>query len=101
NMKWNWIDLDKNIITVKCTSSFTTKGKKERVVPINPKLRPVLVNLIPKVISLDKFDFVFKKCSNVKLNENFVSKSFKKALRKAGIEESIHFHSLRHSFASN
>ena len=31
---------------------------------------------------------------------DYVSKSFKKACRAAGIEENIHFHSLRHSTAS-
>lgn len=101
NMKWNWIDLEKNVITVKCSSSFITKSKKERIIPINPSLKKILINQIPKVINIDKEDFVFRKFANVKLNENYVSKSFKQALRKADIEESIHFHSLRHSFASN
>ncbi len=97
SMKWSWIDLQKNIITVKCNDAFTAKGKKERIVPINPVLRNILVKVIP----FAKDDFVFKKFIDVRFNENFVSKSFKKALRKAGIDESIHFHSLRHSFASN
>lgn len=33
-------------------------------------------------------------------NLNFVSASFRKAVRKAGIDRRIHFHSLRHTFAS-
>jgi len=35
------------------------------------------------------------------LNKNYVSKSFKAVLRQAEIDEEIHFHTLRHSFASN
>ena len=35
NMKWNWIDLQQNIIKVQCTETFSTKSKKERIIPIN------------------------------------------------------------------
>jgi integrase len=35
NMKCNWIDLDNILITVKCDSSFNTKSKKERQIPMN------------------------------------------------------------------
>jgi integrase/recombinase XerD len=101
SMKWDWIDLNKNIITVRCSASFTTKSKKERIIPINPSLRAVLINRLPKVMNISKGDFVFRKCENVKLNENYVSKAFKYSVREANVNESIHFHSLRHSFASN
>ena len=37
----------------------------------------------------------------IKLNEEFVSKSFKQAVRDAKINDKIHFHTLRHSFGSN
>ena len=39
NMQWNWIDFNKNLITIKCTSTFSTKSKKERVISISPVLR--------------------------------------------------------------
>ena len=32
---------------------------------------------------------------------NYVSKKFKQAVRLAGADDKIHFHSLRHSFASD
>jgi len=35
------------------------------------------------------------------LNEDYVSKRFKRAVRSTGLNEDIHFHTLRHSFASN
>ncbi len=101
NMKWNWIDLQNNFIMIKCDESFTTKNKKERFVPINPTLKNILLNIKPKIYSIAQDDFVFIKCIGVKLNENFVSKSFKKAVRQSGLSNKIHFHSLRHSFCSN
>ncbi len=36
----------------------------------------------------------------VKLKGNYVSKKFKKVVRAVGLYDEIHFHSLRHSFAS-
>ena len=44
--------------------------------------------------------YVFSKIIGVKFNNDFVSKNFKKAVRKAKISEKVHFHTLRHSFAS-
>jgi integrase/recombinase XerD len=38
---------------------------------------------------------------SVKLNEDYISKTFKQAVRDAELDNSIHFHSLRHSFASS
>jgi site-specific recombinase XerD len=37
----------------------------------------------------------------VKIRVEYVSKRFKKALRKTNLNQNIHLHSLRHSFASN
>ena len=54
NMKWNWLDFQKNIITVKCDESFTTKNRKERIIPINSTLRNILLNHQPKIIKYFK-----------------------------------------------
>ena len=39
NMKWSWIALNNNQITVQCSDSFTTKSKKERIIPFNKNLK--------------------------------------------------------------
>ena len=100
NMKWSWIDFNENQIVVKCSSSFTTKSKKERIIPISQNLSSIFVNRIPKVFSSSNDDYVITRIAGIKLNEDFVSKKFKSYTRAAGIDERIHFHSLRHSFAS-
>ena len=99
-MKWNWIDLD-STITVKCNYLFNTKSKKERVIPVNETLKRVLLNQFPKVIDIKKNSYVFTCIKGIKLNEDFVSKQFKKAVRAGELCEEIHFHTLGHSFASN
>ena len=106
NLKWNAVDFNLKIIRIKNTKSFTTKSKKERVIPMNKTVFNLLKEIYPKVIDINRDEFVFRKHAGVKLDELYVSKSFKKAVRdvnktKAVIDEQIHFHSLRHSFASN
>lgn len=45
--------------------------------------------------------YVFCKKNGSKYCGNYVSRKYKKACIAAGVDESIHFHSLRHSFASS
>lgn len=100
NMKWSWIDLKQNQITVRCSEFFTTKSKRERVIPFNPNLKIILVSRLPKVFNIKNDEFVFYKLTRIKLNEDFISKKFKESVRIAQLDERIHFHTLRHSFAS-
>ncbi len=52
-MKWNWIDFNQNLITVKNSETFTTKSKKERVIPICSMLKNCLFSIIPKIVNLN------------------------------------------------
>ena len=96
NMKSSWIDTQQNIISLKNSVDFTTKSKKERIVPIHPRIASIVIKPNSKTD-----DFIFNRKSDIKFNEDYVSKQFKKALRAAKLNDDIHFHSLRHSFASN
>ncbi len=100
NLKWDAVDLDNKIITVKNDKDFTTKSKKERIIPLNPKILEILRGRKSKD-NFSSSNYVFKNPIGIKLNENFVSKQFKEALRATDLNEKIHFHTLRHSFASN
>ena len=100
NMKWSWVDLKQNQITVQCSDTFTTKSKKERIIPFNQNLKKMLFNRIPKIFNITSDDFVFTDSRGKKLNEDYVSKKFKDSVRVAELDEKIHFHTLRHSFAS-
>lgn len=98
NMKWNWIDFTENIITIKNSSEFNSKNKRERIIPIHQKVQ----TLLQTRFQLGKLTnaLVFNRYESIKLNEDFVSKQFKKAVRAAKLNDKIHFHTLRHSFAS-
>lgn len=100
NMKWHWIDLNQNIITVKNSDDFKTKSKRERIIPIHPKVKSILLSYYP-LGNQPKNNLIFYRKKCVKLNAEFISKQFKKNVRAAGLNENIHFHKLRNSFASN
>jgi len=95
-LTWQNIDLDKKLIFIRNSESFTTKTGKERVLPINNKA----FQIINRQPSRFKGRLLFAK-NGVKINVDYVSKRFKKALRDTELDGSIHLHSLRHSYASN
>lgn len=100
NLKWTSVDLKRSIITVANSENFYTKNKRERIVPISNSLNSILTNYLREIRDENNTTFVFTKCSGVKLRNDFVSKTFKKSVRKAGLNARVHFHTLRHSFAS-
>jgi site-specific recombinase XerD len=100
NMKWNWIDFTQDIITVKNSDDFKTKSKRERIIPIHHKVKSILLDHF-SLGNQPKNDLVFYRKKNIKLNGEFISKQFKVAVRAASLNDDIHFHNLRHSFASN
>ncbi len=99
NMRWNWIDFFRNQITVKCSDDFLTKNKKERIVPMNEKVRTILLNRFNNS-SHQMNDVVFYRIEGKILYPDAISRQFKKIIRKSNLSDKIHFHTLRHSFAS-
>ena len=100
NLQWSEVNLLDEIISVKNTNGFTTKSKKERTIPINSNLKTLLINMFPTIINIDKTNYVFTK-NGIKLNGDYITKGFKKCIRISKLNKALHFHDLRHSFASN
>jgi integrase/recombinase XerD len=101
NLKWTAVDFSSKVITVRNDESFSTKSRRERIIPISERLFSKLFKKYKKLNFDVKTDYVFQKIKGVKLNQECVSKDFKKAVKKSNLNERIHFHTLRHSFASN
>jgi integrase/recombinase XerD len=99
SMKWNWIDFTQEVITIKNSNEINTKNKRERIIPIHTEVKKIFQGHF-QISGFNKNCFVFFRKSSIKLNGDFISKQFKKAVRLAKLNENIHFHSLRHSFAS-
>lgn len=101
NLTWRNANLTTRIITVG-DEDFTTKGRNQRYIPICDEAFDVLSKRIPKVhiVHNDK-SYVFCKSNGLPFTGDFISKRFKSACKAARTDKAIHFHSLRHSFASN
>ena len=86
------IDLDREMIHIS-----DSKNNETRDIPANKTLQIILMPLIDK--TKDPQDYIFFNPKTKKPYDD-VKKSFKTALKKAGIEN-FTFHDLRHTFASH
>lgn len=89
NLKWQDIDLDRNLIHIK-----RAKGKKDRIVMLSKKVKDVL-NI------LDQENYVFLTNRNKKYSSRTIQKIIENARIKANIKKRVTPHSLRHSFATH
>lgn len=100
NLRWEAIDLNACTLRVESTQSFSTKWKKERLIPLNQ----TIVDLFKRRMSVcgpEPSGLAFPTDKGLPYNGEFIGKKFKKAVREAGVNPKVHFHTLRHSFASN
>ena len=89
-LAWSDIDLDHGIVYF---HRETTKGAKERQVPISDELGAVLRDLRPGRPSEPVFTYNGRRLKSVRT-------SFESACLKAGLGDDVVFHTLRHTFAS-
>jgi integrase len=93
-IRWEDVDLATQTILVRSREDFTTKNRKNRVIPINNALLTVLERR--HGLSTGR---VFESRGRRFVAET-VSKGFKHLAKVVGLDAKVHFHSLRHSFAS-
>ena len=96
SLHWSNVDLAVKIISIKNENGFQTKTQIDKILPINEKAFKIFANLY----QLNDYGLVFIK-NGIKLNVDYVSKQFKKAIKETNLNQNLHLHSLRHSFASN
>ena len=99
NLKWESLDLANGKMTVTNYEGYRTKSKKQRFIPIAPKLLAKLTERVSRIPQAQRSGYVFERRGK-KYNSNYVSRLLKKSVREAGLEEKLHFHSLRHGFGS-
>jgi len=96
NLSWTAINIDRQVLVVMNTDTFTTKSKKDRIIPMNE----ITLDIFKRRKLVAAKGMVFLKDGR-KLRKEYVSKNFKRAVIKSGLNPLLHFHCLRHSFASN
>jgi site-specific recombinase XerD len=94
NLTWDDISLNKRKIIVRSNGNFRTKSGKMRVIPISSALLKLLE------ATQEKTGLLFRSPQGNAWRGQFISKQFKQAVRNCGLNEKLHFHSLRHTFGS-
>ena len=91
SLAWDQVDLEHGIISL-----HKTKNMESRKVPINDPVKEVLEELLEARCS----DYVFMNTrTGTRLKD--LKRSFRTAVKKAGLGDDVVFHSLRHTFASH
>ena len=91
NLKSENIDISKRVIHITNTDTFKTKNQKNRTIPINTQLLEMLKD--------KRSGYVFNIDGN-QISGSVISKRLKKSVLEAKLNPKLHFHSLRHSFAT-
>ncbi len=101
NLQWGDIDFNKLIISVKNKETFSTKTRKDRGIGLTPAIFKLVNNSqseIGNILELkDPYSYVFGNINGFRYSASYISKQFKKYVRKAGLNDKICFHSLRHT----
>jgi len=99
HLRWSAVNLAEGTLTVKASGDFQPKSGHERVVYVAGEALEVLQRF-SRERTREGDDFVFKGANGDKLAPDYVSKRFRHFRRLARLPENIHFHSLRHTYAS-
>lgn len=89
------VNLANCTILIRNTEEFMTKTKMNRAIPMSASLASVL----NRRMATEQHGKVFQP-KGKRFDAETVSKGFKEIVRKAELNDKIHFHSLRHTFAS-
>ena len=93
----DWCDVDfvQRVILVRNTATFTTKNRRNRTIPMTVQLCGLLV--ARRNVSIAPYVFSFE---GRRITKDIASRNFKQCITEAKLNPALHFHSLRHSFAT-
>lgn len=96
NLKIKDVDLDNNIIRV-----IGGKGGKNRDIPVNDKLNPLLKEYKSNYRCFANSDYFFATKKTGKISSCYVNQKINESVSQLGWSKKVSAHTLRHSFASN
>jgi integrase len=96
NLRWQDVDLDRRVVHVRSTATFRTKQGKRRVVALNTTALAILHARMHRSPS----EYVFT-LNDHQIRDEHISRLFKRAVLRAKLSDTrLHYHSVRHTFAS-
>lgn len=107
NVQWKDINFPERLINIFNKDNFKTKSGKLRQIPITDELYIILNEMLgqkPNENIISMFNpehYIFSIRYGTRLHIEYVSKEFKKILRKCNMPEKFHLHCTRHTFITN
>jgi integrase len=95
NLQWKHIDFSRELIYVESDANFQTKTGKRRILPMNSYVLKLLQAMFLKRTG----DYVIM-LNGKKVRDIWLSRRFKQYIKIVNVDKSLHFHILRHTFAS-
>lgn len=96
SLQWSNIDLERRTLTVESSGRFLTKTGKCRTIAFSEAVLR-LFDKRKRTASVSPYIFHSK---GLPLAQSYVQHKFKKYVRLLNLDENLHFHSLRHTFAT-
>ena len=94
NLKWEDINFSNHLIRVRNRDTFTVKGGHPRTIPMHPYIYKLLFPL------QKTGGYVFVHSNGKVITPYYLSRTFKRYVKKCKLSEKYHFHSLRHTCGS-
>lgn len=96
NLRWQDVELSRKLIAIQSSPTFKTKQGKRRTIPLNETALYILNARHGK----DTSEYVFT-LNGKKIYDEWITHKFKYYVYEARLKDDrLHFHSLRHTFAS-
>jgi integrase len=95
NLQWKHIDFSREFIVVESDANFQTKTGQRRLLPMNS----IVFRLLQTMHQHWTGDYVIM-LNGKPIRTMWISRRFKQYIQRMEIDRSLHFHILRHTFAS-
>jgi integrase len=94
NLKPADFDITTGVITIQSSSTYRVKGGTTRRISLQKEAIDIL-STVPGT-----FGWLFTDGNGNQIGEDLATKKFKKYAKDAGLSDDVHFHSMRHTFAT-
>lgn len=104
HLKYTRINVQEKFIEIINSGNFTTKTKKNRIIPVPDTLLNELTSLFSDngtPLLIDPESYIFSSDGKAPFDKSYITRKFKSVLRKLNLNEDLHFHCLRHTYFSN